>query len=323
MTTSKGWLQILAIALFEEHQSDVTLTDLRMPEVESVAAIGAICAIAKSARIIVLTTYDSDEDIYRGLQAGAKGYLWKETEPDELLNAIRTVHRGQKYIPPDVGAKLVQRLSNPELSERELAVLHSLAQGRADSLKKRKEVRNVVSQMTNAFRDGGKTMQSKQVKGDCAEDCKISWSIAITERSDVLTHDDIFRIVEAILNVPMLSDTTAQFFGIRRQGTKVEHGFVNWLSATNTRALDANQALHTYPSCIQSRQGFQNTDRALRGAVSRMFNVICDAISRMLLKLGCNPFVKLGLILLDGNHVVIATVDDLLNGFFGCARHPY
>ncbi|BAU10596.1 unknown protein [Leptolyngbya sp. NIES-3755] len=204
-----------------------------------------------------------------------------------------------------------------------LNLLEGLLTRRADSLKKRKEVRNVVSQMTNAFRDGGKTMQSKQVKGDCAEDCKISWSIAITERSDVLTHDDIFRIVEAILNVPMLSDTTAQFFGIRRQGTKVEHGFVNWLSATNTRALDANQALHTYPSCIQSRQGFQNTDRALRGAVSRMFNVICDAISRMLLKLGCNPFVKLGLILLDGNHVVIATVDDLLNGFFGCARHPY
>jgi two-component system, NarL family, response regulator len=122
-----------AIALFEEHQPDVTLMDLRMPEVEGVAAISAICAIAKSARIIVLTTYDSDEDIYRGLQAGAKGYLLKETEPDELLNAIRTVHRGQQYIPPDVGAKLVQRMSNPELSERELEVLRSLAQGMSNA----------------------------------------------------------------------------------------------------------------------------------------------------------------------------------------------
>ena len=122
-----------AIALFEEHQPDVTLMDLRMPEVEGVAAIGAICAIAKSARIIVLTTYDSDEDIYRGLQAGAKGYLLKETEPDELLNAIHTVHRGQQYIPPDVGAKLAQRLSNPELSERELEVLRSLAQGMSNA----------------------------------------------------------------------------------------------------------------------------------------------------------------------------------------------
>ncbi len=122
-----------AIALFEEHQPDVTLMDLRMPEVEGVAAIAAICAIAKSARIIVLTTYDSDEDIYRGLQAGAKGYLLKETEPDELLNAIRTVHRGQQYIPPDVGAKLAQRLSNPELSERELEVLRLLAQGMSNA----------------------------------------------------------------------------------------------------------------------------------------------------------------------------------------------
>jgi two-component system, NarL family, response regulator len=122
-----------AIALFEQHQPDVTLMDLRMPEVEGVAAISAICAIAKSARIIVLTTYDSDEDIYRGLQAGAKGYLLKETEPDELLNAIRTVHRGQQYIPPDVGAKLVQRMSNPELSERELEVLRSLAQGMSNA----------------------------------------------------------------------------------------------------------------------------------------------------------------------------------------------
>ena len=122
-----------AISLFKEHQPDVTLMDLRMPEVEGVAAIGAICAAIKSARIIVLTTYDSDEDIYRGLQAGAKGYLLKETEPDELLNAIRTVHRGQQYIPPDVGAKLVKRLSNPELSERELEVLHSLAQGMSNA----------------------------------------------------------------------------------------------------------------------------------------------------------------------------------------------
>jgi two-component system NarL family response regulator len=122
-----------AIALFEEHQPDVTLMDLRMPDVEGVAAIGAIFATAKSARIIVLTTYDSDEDIYRGLQAGAKGYLLKETEPDELLNAIRTVHRGQQYIPPDVGAKLAQRLSNPELSERELEVVHSLAQGMSNA----------------------------------------------------------------------------------------------------------------------------------------------------------------------------------------------
>ncbi len=118
-----------AIDLFREHQPDVTLMDLRMPQMGGVEAIAAICAEFKQARIMVLTTYDSDEDIYRGLQAGAQGYLLKDAKPNELLNAIRTVHSGQKYIPPDVGAKLVQRMSNPELSDREREVLRLIAQG--------------------------------------------------------------------------------------------------------------------------------------------------------------------------------------------------
>ncbi len=75
-----------AIDLFREHQPDVTLMDLRMPQVPGVEAIAAICAEFKSARIIVLTTYDSDEDIYRGLHAGAKGYLLKDAKTSELLN---------------------------------------------------------------------------------------------------------------------------------------------------------------------------------------------------------------------------------------------
>jgi two-component system NarL family response regulator len=122
-----------AIDLFREHQPDVTLMDLRMPQVEGVEAITAIRTESKSARIIVLTTYDSDEDIYRGLQAGAQGYLLKDTKSDELFNAIRTIHRGEQYIPPNVGAKLIQRMNNPVLSERELAVLRSMAQGMSNA----------------------------------------------------------------------------------------------------------------------------------------------------------------------------------------------
>lgn len=118
-----------AIDVFREHQPDVTLMDLRMPKMGGVEAIMAICAEFRQARIAVLTTYDSDEDIYRGLQAGAQGYLLKDAKPGELLNAIRAIHNGQKYIPPEVGAKLLQRMSNPELSERELEVLRLMAQG--------------------------------------------------------------------------------------------------------------------------------------------------------------------------------------------------
>ncbi|HEY9642730.1 MAG TPA: response regulator transcription factor [Coleofasciculaceae cyanobacterium] len=122
-----------AIALFREHQPDVTLMDLRMPQMDGVTAITAICTEFKTARIIVLTTYDGDEDIYRGLHAGAQGYLLKDARADELLNAIRIVHSGQKYVPQAVGAKLLQRMSKPELSERELAVLRLMAQGMSNA----------------------------------------------------------------------------------------------------------------------------------------------------------------------------------------------
>lgn len=118
-----------AIAVFREYQPDVTLMDLRMPKMGGVEAISEICAQFKQARIAVLTTYDDDEAIYQGLHAGAQGYLLKDAQPGELLNAIRAIHNGQKYIPPEVGAKLLQRISNPELSQREMEVLRLMAKG--------------------------------------------------------------------------------------------------------------------------------------------------------------------------------------------------
>jgi DNA-binding NarL/FixJ family response regulator len=119
-----------ALELFRQHQPDVALMDLRMPNMEGADAIAAICAKFKHARIVVLTTFDGDEDIYRGLRAGAKGYLLKGAEPNELLDAIRTVHRGQKYIPPTIAAKLAERMGSEELSDRELEVLRLMAKGK-------------------------------------------------------------------------------------------------------------------------------------------------------------------------------------------------
>ncbi|HEY9659381.1 MAG TPA: response regulator transcription factor, partial [Allocoleopsis sp.] len=101
-----------AIALFRQAQPDVTLMDLRMPEMGGVEAISIICAEFKAARVMVLTTYDGDEDIYQGLRAGAKGYLLKDCRPGDLRTAIRTIYGGQQYIPSNVAAKLVQRMNH-------------------------------------------------------------------------------------------------------------------------------------------------------------------------------------------------------------------
>lgn len=121
-----------AITLFRQHQPDVTLMDLRMPDLSGVEAISAIRQSFPDARIIILTTYDGDEDIYRGLHAGARGYLLKDTPLDEITNAIRIVHRGKKYIPLDVGAKLADRMNGSQLSDRECEVLQLVAKGRSN-----------------------------------------------------------------------------------------------------------------------------------------------------------------------------------------------
>jgi two-component system, NarL family, response regulator len=123
---------IEAVQLFRQHQPDVSLIDLRMPEMNGVEAIVAIHTEFPNARIAILTTYDTDEDIFRGLQSGAKGYLLKDSKMSELLDAIRKLHAGQKYIPPAVGAKLAERMSQPQLSDREREVLREMSQGKTN-----------------------------------------------------------------------------------------------------------------------------------------------------------------------------------------------
>ena len=121
-----------AVEMFHQHQPDVMLIDVRMPKMEGVAAISAICADFEKARIVVLTTYDGNEDIYRVLRAGAKGYLLKDAELEELLAAIHAVANGKKYISRTVGAILSDRMGNPKLSDRELEVIRLIAAGKSN-----------------------------------------------------------------------------------------------------------------------------------------------------------------------------------------------
>jgi two-component system NarL family response regulator len=118
-----------AIAFWRELRPDIGLFDLRMPGLSGIQTLMAIRAFDPQAAIILLTTYDYDEDIHAGLLAGAKAYLLKDVEPDELFRCIRAVCRGEAYLQPRVAAKLARHLSEEPLSERELQILRLLARG--------------------------------------------------------------------------------------------------------------------------------------------------------------------------------------------------
>lgn len=121
-----------AIEHFDQHRPDVTLMDLRMPKLGGVEAVTVIRRKQPAARIIVLTTFDGDEEIYRALQAGAKGYLLKGMSGDELIEAVRAVHAGKTRVPAPVAERLVGRMAGPGLTSRELDVLKAIVAGRSN-----------------------------------------------------------------------------------------------------------------------------------------------------------------------------------------------
>lgn len=121
-----------AVDQWNQHRPDVTLLDLRMPFLDGIGAIEQIRLKDSSARIIVLTTFDTDGDISKAIKAGAKGYLLKDAQREELLDSIRRVYAGETYIPPVLVAKLAAAMSNQALTPRELDVLKLLAQGKSN-----------------------------------------------------------------------------------------------------------------------------------------------------------------------------------------------
>ena len=122
-----------ALELYRSVRPDIAVMDLRMPQMDGVAAITAIKEEFAGARFVVLTTYDGDEDIYRALRAGAQGYLLKDAPPDQLLDALRAVHAGRKRIPPEIAQKLAERVHGEELTERESEVLSLIVAGKTNS----------------------------------------------------------------------------------------------------------------------------------------------------------------------------------------------
>jgi DNA-binding NarL/FixJ family response regulator len=156
-----------AVQAFERYRPDVTLLDLRMPVMEGVEAVRQIRQRDPAARVIVLTTYDTDEDITRALQAGAKAYVLKDISAHALIACIHDVLAGKTYLAPAAAAKLAERVTQVQLTPRELAALRSMADGRTN-----KEIavalgiseRTVKSHMAHLFEKLGVTSRTEAVK---------------------------------------------------------------------------------------------------------------------------------------------------------------
>lgn len=118
-----------AVQAFRQERPDVTLLDLRLPDMNGIDAIIAIRALSPEARIIVLTTFGGDIEIQRSLEAGACGYLLKNMPPNVIVEAIRQVNSGKKRVPPEVAARLAEHIGEETLTEREIDVLQHVAGG--------------------------------------------------------------------------------------------------------------------------------------------------------------------------------------------------
>ena len=118
-----------AIQLFRQHQPDITLMDIRLPDMTGIDALIAIRTEFPEARVVMLTTFEGDVDIRRSLEAGARGYMLKNMPPKDLVEVIRQVHKGKKRIPTEVAAQLAQYFGDDDLTEREVDVLRHVASG--------------------------------------------------------------------------------------------------------------------------------------------------------------------------------------------------
>ena len=156
-----------AIAAYEQHRPDVTLLDLRMPVMEGVEVVRRIRERDPRARVIVLTTYDTDEEISRALRAGAKAYVLKDISADDLVACIRNVLAGKTYLAPAAAAKLAEEVTRVQLTPRELASLRLMADGKSN-----KEIasalgisdRTVKTHLGHLFEKLGVTSRTEAVK---------------------------------------------------------------------------------------------------------------------------------------------------------------
>ena len=153
-----------AVAAFEKHKPDLVLMDLRMPVKDGVRATAEIKAKYPNARVLMLTTFDGDTDIHRAIEAGAQGYVLKNTTGDKLIPALRAVAAGQKWIPKEIATRLASRNLFEDLTPRELQVLEQMAKGLAN-----KEIAEVLKITAHTVKDHLKSILGKLHVADRTE----------------------------------------------------------------------------------------------------------------------------------------------------------
>ena len=145
-----------AVQLYAQSKPDLVLMDLRMPIKDGIQATKDICSRFPQARVLMLTTFDGDTDIHRAIQAGARGYVLKNSTGDELIPALRAVAKGHRWIPKEIASRLASRNLFEELTARELEVLHQMAKGRAN-----KEIGDVLNITEYTVKDHLKNILGK------------------------------------------------------------------------------------------------------------------------------------------------------------------
>jgi len=155
---------VQAVAAFDKHKPDVVLMDLRMPVKDGIRATAEIKSKHPDARVLMLTTFDGDTDIHRAMEAGAQGYVLKNTTGDKLIPAVRAVAAGQRWIPKEIATRLASRNLFEDLTPRELQVLEQMAKGLAN-----KEIADVLKITGHTVKDHLKSILGKLHVADRTE----------------------------------------------------------------------------------------------------------------------------------------------------------
>ena len=168
-----------ALVIVKREHPDLLLLDLRMPGMDGIAVLHALKLIEKAPRVIILTSFEKDEDIYRAIRAGAHGYLLKDTTESEMVAAISIVHGGKRYLPRHIAARLADRMMRSDLTARELQILEHLSQGSTN-----KQIANALDISDNTVRHHVNSIMEKLQVSDRTE------AVATAMRSGVLSGTD-------------------------------------------------------------------------------------------------------------------------------------